>query len=105
MPGVGGGKKKKQKHLLKLTELVGYPEHPEPVYQAPQHTGSSSLCCDPTVGQKVLKTPTRDFPGGTAVSNPPSNAGTQVQSLVGELMLRGNYRRPHIASKTQQSQK
>ena len=40
-----------------------------------------------TVGQKILKTPTRDFPGGTVVSNLSSNAGTQVRSLVGELML------------------
>ena len=27
----------------------------------------------------------RDFPGGPVVKNPPVNAGTQVQPLVGEL--------------------
>ena len=40
-----------------------------------------------------IKRPSRDFPGGPIVYNPPSNEGTQVQSLVGELrfhMPQGN---------------
>ena len=41
----------------------------------------------------ALKLRRRDFPGGPVVQNLPSNAGTQVRSLIGELrshMPRGN---------------
>ena len=36
-------------------------------------------------GKHSQERPERDFPGGPVVKKPPSNAGTQVQSLVGKL--------------------
>ena len=36
-------------------------------------------------GKHSQERPERDFPGGPVVKKPSSNAGTQVQSLVGKL--------------------
>ena len=42
------------------------------------------------IREMQIKTTMRGFPGGPMVKTPPSNAGTQVRSLVGKLLFHLN---------------